>query len=356
MKNIIIILIAFLLLLPSNSFSASDKIYSWVDEEGIQHFSDAPTYSVKQESKGTETFLIDRHGRKQIIQPQKMFEVESSKQPNPKQVTDQKAKPNLKSGGGHLNLNIIELFVSSLLPIVFPFFLIILFFIILKFTVLFFLKGFKKPRKNKFPVFKATQLDSGIDYNSPDINSSEFKGFEGEQIVTDLLYRHLNRRKYHFFNDLVLPENQGTTQIDHLIVSEYGIFIVETKNMKGYIYGNPYQKTWVQWLSNGKHPFQNPLHQNYKHKKCLEELLKLQSNVYFDIVIFIEGAKFPKGQPDNVFYPNQFIQFVKSQTKTVLSGNEIDMILSVLKSSMLEPSFETEKRHKAYVKSIIKDR
>ena len=356
MKNTIIILISFLLLLSSNSFSASDKIYSWVDEEGVQHFSDTPTYSIKQESKGTETFLIDRHGRKQIIQPQKMFEVEGSKQPYLNQVTAQKTKPKLKSGSGHLNLNIIELFVSSLLPIVFPFFLIILLFIILKLSVSFYLKGSKKPRENKSPLFKATQFDSGIDYNSPDTNSSEFKGFEGEQIVIDLLYRLLSREKYHFFNDLILPENQGTTQIDHLIVSEYGIFIVETKNMKGSIYGNPYQKTWTQWLSDGKHPFQNPFHQNYKHKKCLEELLKIKSNVYFDVVIFIEGAKFPKGQPDNVFYPKQFIQFVKSQTKKVLSGNEIDMILSAIDSSMLEPSFETDKRHKAYVKSLFDEK
>lgn len=55
-------------------------------------------------------------------------------------------------------------------------------------------------------------------------------------------------------------------------------------------------------------------------------------------------------------YPKEFIQFVKSQTKKVLLDNEIDMILSVIDASRLEPSFETDKRHKAYVKSLFDEK
>lgn len=239
--------------------------------------------------------------------------------------------------------------------IVFLFFLVILLFVFLKVVVAFFLKG-SRSRKNEFQKTKDKKYDSGVDWDIPDTNSSEFKGFEGEQIIIDLLYRLLDRKKYHFFNDLTLPENEGTTQIDHLIVSEHGIFIIETKNMKGLIFGNPYQKTWTQCLADGKHPFQNPFRQNYKHKKCLEELLKIESDVYFEVVVFIERANFPKGRPDYVFYPKEFIQFVKSQTKKVLSDNEIDMILSVIDASRLEPSFETDKRHKAYVNSLLNEK
>jgi hypothetical protein len=130
MKNIIFILMSFLFLLPANCFSASDKIYSWIDEDGVRHFSDTPTYSVEQESKGTAPFLIDRHGRKQIIQLQKVIEVEVSKKTSANKVLVKQIKPKLKSGGGQLNLNIIDLFASSFLPVVFSFFLLILFFIL----------------------------------------------------------------------------------------------------------------------------------------------------------------------------------------------------------------------------------
>lgn len=352
MKNIILIIILFLFLLPGNCFSSSDKIYSWIDEEGVRHFSDTPTYSVEQEIKGIDPFLIDRHGKKQVITSQRITQTEASKKSLVNQVIFQQTKPKLKSDSGHLNINVFELFLSSFLPIVYPFFILLSFFIFLKLFISFFLKGSKLKRIRSLKT-KDKKHDSGVDWKSPDTNSSEFKGFEGEQTVIEILYRFLDREKYHFFNDLIFPENEGTTQIDHLIVSEYGIFIVETKNMKGLIYGNPYQKNWIQWLSSGKYPFQNPFRQNYKHKMCIEKLLKIESDVYFDVIVFMECAKFPKGQPDHVFYPNEFIEFVKSKTKTVLSGNEIDMILSAVESSMVEPSFEAEKKHKTYVKQLL---
>ena len=173
MKNISFILILFLFLLSVNCFSASDKIYSWIDEDGVRHFSDTPTYSVEQESKGIAPFLIDRHGRKQIIQSQKLIEVEVPQKRSANQALVQQIKSKLKSGGGQLNLNVIDLFVSSFLPVVFPFFLLILLFMLLKLTVTFFLKR-SKPIENKSPKFMRKKYGSNTDFNSPYTNSSEF--------------------------------------------------------------------------------------------------------------------------------------------------------------------------------------
>jgi hypothetical protein len=356
MKNIIFVFFLFFLTANSNCFSESNKIYSWTDEKGVRHFSDTPTYGVEQESRGTAPFPVDRHGREQIPDPQKMIGNEALKNPSINKAAVQQTKPKLKSGGGQLNLNIIQLVAHSFLPIIYTVLLVILVFTILKlFVSVFLLKG-SNLRKNIFQLLMSKKYDSGADPNSTNKNSPEFKGFEGEQIVIDLLYRYLDREKYHFFNDLILPEKEGTTQIDHLIVSEYGIFIIETKNMKGSIYGNPNEKYWTQWLADGKHPFQNPIRQNYKHKKCLEELLKIKPDIYFEVVVFMEHANFPKGKPDCVFYPKEFIQFVKSQTKKILFDNEISTILSIIDDSRIEPSFETDKRHKEYVKSLFDEK
>lgn len=43
----------------------------------------------------------------------------------------------------------------------------------------------------------------------------------------------LDRKKYHLLHDLTLPTPNGTTQIDHVLVSPYGVFVIETKNMGG---------------------------------------------------------------------------------------------------------------------------
>ena len=70
----------------------------------------------------------------------------------------------------------------------------------------------------------------------------------------------LDKERYHLIKDVTLPTTDGTTQIDHIIVSIYGVFVVETKNMKGWIFGSPQQKTWTQKIYKHSQKFQNPLH------------------------------------------------------------------------------------------------
>ncbi|MFA0570919.1 nuclease-related domain-containing protein, partial [Vibrio gallaecicus] len=71
-----------------------------------------------------------------------------------------------------------------------------------------------------------------------------FKGVFGEFLVNKLL-SHLPASDYTLIKDVTLPTEEGTTQIDHVVVSKFGIFVVETKNMKGWIFGSKSQKQWT---------------------------------------------------------------------------------------------------------------
>lgn len=63
----------------------------------------------------------------------------------------------------------------------------------------------------------------------------------------------LDKEIYHRINNVTLPKNNGmTTQIDHIIVSVFGIFVIETKNYKGWIFGNEKQEKWTQVIKGGK--------------------------------------------------------------------------------------------------------
>ena len=99
--------------------------------------------------------------------------------------------------------------------------------------------------------------------------SSTAKGARGEARVSTTLTKALDQSTYHILNDVTLPAQAGTTQIDHIVVSRYGIFVIETKNMAGRIYGDADQSQWTQVLRRRKSRFQNPLWQNYKHIKNL---------------------------------------------------------------------------------------
>lgn len=88
------------------------------------------------------------------------------------------------------------------------------------------------------------------------------KGKLGEYIVQYHAKKFLNE-DYILLNDLTfLDQDNQTTQIDHILLSPYGIFVIETKNYKGWIFGSSHQKIY-----KSSHKFQNPLHQNYKHIK-----------------------------------------------------------------------------------------
>ncbi len=107
------------------------------------------------------------------------------------------------------------------------------------------------------------------------IKSPWFKGKFGEFLVNLSARCFLDKSRYHLIKNVTLPTEDGTTQIDHVLVSEFGVFVVETKNMKGWIFGSPHQGFWTQKIFRSGYKFQNPLHQNYKHAKTLQALLGL---------------------------------------------------------------------------------
>lgn len=80
------------------------------------------------------------------------------------------------------------------------------------------------------------------------------------------MWLSLDREVYRKFHNIILPSKNGTAQIDHLLVSIYGIFIVETKNKKGWIFGSENQSEWTQTIFKEKYSFQNPLRQTFRQK------------------------------------------------------------------------------------------
>ncbi len=88
--------------------------------------------------------------------------------------------------------------------------------------------------------------------------TSWFKGVIGEFIINVSAKLFLHNEDYHLIKNVTLPtdEENGSTQIDHIIVSKYGVFVVETKNMKGWIFGKPKEKTWTQKIYKHNKKFQ----------------------------------------------------------------------------------------------------
>ena len=124
-----------------------------------------------------------------------------------------------------------------------------------------------------------------------------FKGWFGEQKTEFNLWFSLDKKLYRRFHDVIIPSSNGTKQVDHILASPFGLFIVETKNRKGWIFGSETQSTWTQVVYKNKYTFQNPLRQTHRHKKVLSKYLDLnESNIFlkkifsfgFELLFFTE--------------------------------------------------------------------
>ena len=183
--------------------------------------------------------------------------------------------------------------------------------------------------------------------------SSWLKGTLGEFFVNLGIKLFLDKDQYHLIKNVTLPTKDGSTQIDHIIVSRYGIFVVETKNMKGWIFGNPNQRTWTQKIYKHSNKFQNPLRQNYKHVKTLEALLGLEGEQVFSVIIFVGDSTFKTKMPENVVHGTGYVRFIKSKKQLVLSELEVKSVVNKIETGRLVPSFRTNRAHVKHVKEIV---
>lgn len=175
--------------------------------------------------------------------------------------------------------------------------------------------------------------------------TSWFKGKLGEFLVARSFKKHLDPETYTVLHDVTLPVRGGTTQIDHIVVSPFGIFVIETKNMSGWIFGSPNEKQWTQTFHRKKFRFQNPLRQNYKHLKAASEVTGLPEDKLHSVVIFTGAAKFKTTLPANVTRRASGVFYIRTRREPMLSDLEVSEAVSSLRSSSLERGFATDREH-----------
>ena len=188
------------------------------------------------------------------------------------------------------------------------------------------------------------------------IKSAWFKGVLGEWQVNMLIKFFLDKNEYHLIKNVTLPTDDGTTQIDHIIISKYGVFVVETKNMKGWIFGSENQKQWTQQIFKHKSKFQNPLHQNYKHVKTLEACLNAKNDSIFSVIIFIGDSTFKTKMPENVRFARGGIEYIKSKTDIVFNAKEVASVIGQVENGRLERSSKTNRQHVKHVRKIVEEK
>ncbi|WAU77141.1 nuclease-related domain-containing protein [Acinetobacter sp. TR3] len=184
------------------------------------------------------------------------------------------------------------------------------------------------------------------------LKSPNFKGKVGEFMVSEHVAKYLSA-EYVLLNNCTLPDQKdGTTQIDHILISPYGVFIIETKNYTGWIFGSARQRQWTQKIYKKSYKFQNPLHQNYKHMKVLEMILSdiVEPKDLHSVIVFTPRSEFKTEMPENVFRGKAWINYVKSFNEEVISSIKQKRIHYRIEKEILESSWKTDRQHVEYLK------
>ena len=161
------------------------------------------------------------------------------------------------------------------------------------------------------------------------LSSPGFKGRLGEKNAAVRMSLSLNSRTYCRFHDIIIPSSNGTTQIDHLLVSPFGLFIVETKNIKGWIFGSEDQSKWTKSVYGKNYSFQNPIRQTFRQKKIVAKFLNIEESFVHTVIFFAGDCKFKTPMPSNVI-KSGLGRYIKQFKTRILSANDILEILRIL--------------------------
>lgn len=176
-------------------------------------------------------------------------------------------------------------------------------------------------------------------------NTPKYKGKEGELHVHNTLAQL--PPDYTVLDDVVLKTTRGTTQIDHVVVSKYGVFAIETKNYRGNIYGNDNRQEWTQiivtdvtymkkWYKTytyvTKNHFYNPVKQSLTHTYAIKKALKDWPNLkVVPIVVFAGSAVLTNvNTQHHVIYIEQMLATIQSYGIPYLSDADVSRIVGYL--------------------------
>ena len=132
----------------------------------------------------------------------------------------------------------------------------------------------------------------------------------------------------------MLPTTYGTTQIDHVVISRFGVFVIETKNYRGFIYGGENAEKWTQNIWGNKYSMPNPIRQNNIHIKALRyHLNKLNIDCPIHSIVTFAGrcsVSVNVTESCNVVYYNQVLPVIKRYQDSYITHDDIERIIKYL--------------------------
>lgn len=167
--------------------------------------------------------------------------------------------------------------------------------------------------------------------------------------VHERLKRALPASHYTVLRDVALrrdtPTGPETVQFDHLVVSPYGIFVIDTNACSGWVFGRERDSVWTRIHYRIKRNFQNPLIQSRARTRALQELLALDALAFHTLVVFAGSAELRTPMPPEVTRLGGMLPYIQVRTENLLGFDKVARATAVIKAGRLSPSVQSTAEH-----------
>ncbi|MCG2730332.1 MAG: NERD domain-containing protein, partial [Acetobacterium sp.] len=164
------------------------------------------------------------------------------------------------------------------------------------------------------------------------------------------------KEQYVVYNNILLKTDYGMTQIDHIVLSVFGVFVIETKNYQGWIFGNERENYWTQNIYGKKTRFKNPILQNYGHVKAIEHVFSdFEALKIIPIVAFSGRSELKVTvNSENVIKFSHLNDQIRSYTSKIMTIETVMKMGDVLVQNNID-SKENRIEHDTKIKTNLKN-
>jgi len=141
--------------------------------------------------------------------------------------------------------------------------------------------------------------------------------------VRKLLELELPGSHYAILQDITLPSHKEAVQIDHLVISAYGIFVIKHIDFGGQISGKPGDSFWTRTTRRREQAFRNPLFDCVGAVNALKSLLGLDASMFQFVLVFSSNVSFGNPMPTNVTKLDGLPLFIEGRDRLLIDFDEI---------------------------------
>jgi hypothetical protein len=163
------------------------------------------------------------------------------------------------------------------------------------------------------------------------LSSPRHRGEIAEARVRRLLAAGLERSRYTVFNDLDVPSGGGTVHVDHVVVSKFGVFVIESQYARGWISGGEFQERWKQYHLGRFTRLDNPLHRNKIQVDALGRLLGLPRQKMHPLVVMVGQKGYKSPMPEQMVVPERLIRHIHRKGQQLLNDEQAVRVIEGLR-------------------------